>query len=241
MLREHGELNATDEEFRIDLTIDKQTKSLTLTDNGIGMTADEVEKYIAQIAFSGAEEFLGKYTSDAEKNQIIGHFGLGFYSAYMVAAQVTIDTHSYLAGSQPALWSCDGSSQYVLDQGKRAERGTEITLFIDKENEEFLEENRLRTLVQRYCAFLPYPIYLNGTRINDKEPLWLKSASECTEKEYLEFYRALYPMEPDPIFWIHLSVDYPLQSQKGSSISRRSLNGSIGDRTRSSCSATACS
>ncbi len=214
VLRDHEELLVTDDEFRIDITVDKQGKTLTITDNGIGMTADEVEKYIAQIAFSGAEEFVSKYQTDKEKNQIIGHFGLGFYSAYMVAAQVTIDTHSYRSESEAAFWSCDGSSSYLMEQGRRSDRGTEITLFIDQDNEEFLEESRLRTLVQRYCAFLPYPIYLNGTRMNDKEPLWLKAPSDCTEKEYLDFYRALYPMEPDPIFWIHLSVDYPF-SLKG--------------------------
>ncbi len=209
VLSECKEASISDEELRIDLTIDKQAKTLTFADTGIGMTAEEVEKYIAQIAFSGAEDFLGKYKSNSEKDQIIGHFGLGFYSAYMVAHKVTIDTLSYLSQVEPAFWVCDGSSEYTLEKGTRSTRGTEITLHIDADNTDFLEENRIRSVIQRYCAFLPYPIFLNGTRINDKEPLWLKNASECTEKDYLNFYHALYPNEPDPIFWIHLSVDYP--------------------------------
>ncbi len=209
VLREHHELEALDDEFRIDISIDKSARTLTISDTGIGMTAEEVEKYIAQIAFSGAEEFLGKYKSQDEKDQIIGHFGLGFYSAYMVAEKVTIDTRSYAQGASPALWSCDGSSEYELDAGNRQTRGTDITLHIDKDNDEFLEENKIRTILQQYCAFLPVPIYLNGTHLNSKQPLWIKPASECTEQEYLDFYQALYPMEPDPIFWIHLNVDYP--------------------------------
>ncbi|HEY2811272.1 MAG TPA: molecular chaperone HtpG [Rhabdochlamydiaceae bacterium] len=209
VLREHKEADISDEDLRIDIAVDKEQKTLSFSDTGIGMTAIEVEKYIAQIAFSGAEEFLGKYQSHAEKDQIIGHFGLGFYSAYMVAHKVTIDTLSYSPQAQAAFWSCDGSSEYTLDVGQRSQRGTLITLHVDKENEDFLEEGRLKTIIQRYCAFLPYPIFLNGKRLNDKAPLWLKNATECSEEEYLDFYRALYPGEPDPIFWIHLNVDYP--------------------------------
>lgn len=209
VLREHNQLHVLDQEFRIDIAIDKTNKTLTISDTGIGMTSEEVEKYIAQIAFSGAEEFLGKYKSQNEKDQIIGHFGLGFYSAYMVAEKVTINTLSYQEGAAPVFWSCDGSSDYQIDAGTRAERGTEITLFIDKDNEEFLEESKIRSILQQYCAFLPVPIYLNGTHLNSKQPLWIKTASECTDQDYLEFYRALYPLEPDPIFWIHLNVDYP--------------------------------
>ncbi len=209
VLRDHGKLSVTDEEFRIDIRINKEARTLTFADNGIGMTADEVEKYIAQVAFSGAEEFIGKYSSQNEKDQIIGHFGLGFYSSYMVAENVTIDTQSYEENTPAALWTCDGSSSYTLDAGSKDARGTEITLFIDKENEEFLEDARVRSILQQYCAFLPFPIYLNDTQINKKQPLWLKNASDCTDAEYLEFYRSLYPMEPDPIFWIHLNVDYP--------------------------------
>jgi molecular chaperone HtpG len=208
-LRDHGELSTTDEEFRIEITIDKSARTLTFTDNGIGMTAEEVEKYIAQVAFSGAEEFVEKYSSQKETDQIIGHFGLGFYSAYMVAEKVTINTLSYQPSAAAALWICDGSASYTMDAGTRTERGTQITLTIDKENDEFLDESKLRSILQHYCAFLPFPIHLNGSQVNKKDPLWLKNASECTDKEYLEFYRSLYPLEPDPIFWIHLNVDYP--------------------------------
>jgi molecular chaperone HtpG len=209
VLRDHGELSTPDDEFRIDIQIDKKARTLTFTDNGIGMTAEEVEKYIAQVAFSGAEEFVGKYHMQNEKDQIIGHFGLGFYSSYMVAENVTIETLSYRDGSESALWICDGSTSYTLDKGNRSSRGTQITLFIHQENEEFLEESRLRSILQHHCAFLPFPIHLNGSQINKKQPLWLKNASECTDAEYLEFYHSLYPLESDPIFWIHLNVDYP--------------------------------
>lgn len=143
LLREHGETSATDEELQIDIAVDKEARALTISDTGIGMTADEVEKYIAQVAFSGAEEFLGKYKSQDEKDQIIGHFGLGFYSAYMVAAKVDIDTLSYQPNAEAVFWSCDGSSEYTLDKGSRSARGTTITLSIDKESEEYLEEGRL--------------------------------------------------------------------------------------------------
>lgn len=209
ILRDRGEAQALDEEMRVDITTDAEGKKLRFTDTGIGMTADEVEKYIAQIAFSGAEDFLDKYKTGKEDNQIIGHFGLGFYSSYMVASLVEIDTLSYRSGSQAAHWECDGSPKYNLSNGQRTERGTEITLHISPDEEEFLEEGRIREILDAYCSFLPYPIYLNGSRINNQEPLWIKSASECTEEEYLEFYRHLFPSEPDPLFWIHLNVDYP--------------------------------
>jgi molecular chaperone HtpG len=209
VLREHGELSTPDEEFRIEIHTDKEAKTLVFADNGIGMSAEEVETYIAQVAFSGAEEFIDKYKSQNEKDQIIGHFGLGFYSCYMVAKNVTIDTLSYRTEALPALWTCDGTSTYTLEEGAQKTRGTQITLFIDQENEEFLEESRLRQILQHHCAFLPFPIYLNGSQVNKKQPLWLKNAADCTDAEYLEFYRTLYPLEPDPIFWIHLNVDYP--------------------------------
>jgi len=191
-------------EMKIDIQLDKEKKTLTITDTGIGMTGEEVEKYIAQLAFSGAEEFLEKYQ---DQEQVIGHFGLGFYSAYMVSSKVEIDTFSYQEGAEPAFWSCDGSSSYTLDKGTRQERGTKITLFI--EDEEYLDESKLRQLLNRYCAFLPYPIHLNGNHINHEDPLWLKSPADCTDEEYLAFYRKLYPLDPDPIFWVHLNVDYP--------------------------------
>lgn len=209
VLKEDGEAPNAPEEFRIDIQIDKPNKTLRFIDNGIGMDAEEVKKYIAQIAFSGAEEFVEKYKSTQGKDQFIGHFGLGFYSAYMVADKVEIDTLSYKDGKESAFWSCDGSAEYVLDKGKREKPGTEITLFINKDSEEFLEENKLKTILQNYCSFLPYPIYLNGQRINTHEPLWMKPPSECTEKDYLDFYNYLYPFEDKPLFWVHLNADYP--------------------------------
>ncbi len=193
-------------EPRITITIDKESKTLQFNDSGIGMTAEEVEKYIAQLAFSGAEEFLEKYKGE---EPVIGHFGLGFYSAYMVASQVQIDTLSYQEAGQPVLWTCEGTATYTMDMGKRTEIGTTVTLFIDSENAEYLEEFHLKDILQRYCAFLPYPIYLNGEQINLQEPLWAKNPSDCNEAEYRAFYRRLYPMDPDPHFWVHVNVDYP--------------------------------
>ncbi len=197
------------DEWRIDIKIDKEKRTLTFSDNGIGMDADEVENYIAQIAFSGAEEFVEKYQSDKEEDQIIGHFGLGFYSSYMVAENVEIQTLSYKEGAEPAHWNCDGSVNYTLDKGTRKTRGTEVILSLSKDEDEFLEDAQLRRILDHYCSFLPYPIYLNDKQINEKPPLWMKPASECTEQEYLDFYHHLFPMEPDPLFWVHLNVDYP--------------------------------
>ena len=200
---------ANKDSFRIDIQIDKDNKTISISDNGIGMNEEEVKKYIAQIAFSGAEDFLEKYKTHDEKDQIIGHFGLGFYSAYMVANKVEVDTRSYIEKEAPVLWSCDGSSEYFLSKSKRTDTGTTIILHINKENEEYLDKNVLLKILNNFCLFLPYPIYLNDQHINNEYPLYLKSPSECTEKEYLEFYRKLYPLNPDPIFWVHLNVDYP--------------------------------
>jgi len=197
------------ESWRIDIKIDKEKRTLTFFDNGIGMDSEEVENYIAQIAFSGAEEFVQKYQSDKEEDQIIGHFGLGFYSAYMVAEQVEIQTLSYKEGAEPVHWTCDGSVNYTLEKGARESRGTEVILTLSAEEEEYLDDARLRQILHHYCSFLPYPIYLNDKQINEKPPLWMKPASECTEQEYLDFYRHLFPMEPDPLFWVHLNVDFP--------------------------------
>jgi molecular chaperone HtpG len=213
ILRDQGLADVKDEELKIELFVNKEAHTLQFIDTGIGMTAEEVEKYIAQIAFSGAEEFIQKHQGNGEKEQIIGHFGLGFFSAYMVAEKVTIDTLSYQASSEAAFWSCDGSSDYTLEKGSRTSRGTTITLHVGSDSDEFLEESRLREILQKYCLFLPYPIYLNNTRINEKDPLWLKNPSDCTEQDYLDFYHTLYPMEPDPIFWIHLNVDIPFHLQ----------------------------
>ncbi|CCB88267.1 molecular chaperone HtpG [Simkania negevensis] len=213
ILRDQGKTSAVDEEFRIDLTLDKEAKTLTIADTGIGMTAGEVEKYIAQLAFSGAEEFVEKYQSDEESSQIIGHFGLGFYSAFMVSDKVDIDTLSYENEAKPAFWTCDGSPEYTLEEGKRESRGTTITLHLTQDAEEFLDEKRVRDILLKHCRFLPYPIYLSEKQINDKEPLWIKPVSECTDQDYIDFYHMLYPFEPDPIFWIHLNVDYPFHLQ----------------------------
>lgn len=209
ILRDQNEIEATDEEFRIDIRIDKEARTLSFIDNGIGMNAEEIKKYIAQIAFSGAEEFLSKYTSDNEKDQIIGHFGLGFYSAYMVAEKVEIDTRSFRPDAEPVLWRCDGSSDYEIERGSREIRGTEITLYIGKEHSECLEKPYIEKILRHYCSFLPYPVYLDGTLINEKEPLWIKSPSNCKDEDYLAFYRYLYPTDEDPLFWFHLNVDYP--------------------------------
>jgi molecular chaperone HtpG len=209
ILKEHHEVSLSEEELKISILVDPKARTLKIIDTGIGMTAEEVEKYIAQVAFSGAEEFLGKYKTNDEKDQIIGHFGLGFYSAYMVAEKVTIETLSYTEGAESALWECDGSSDYTLQAGKRSTRGCEITLYIDKENDEFLEVSRLREILEKYCRFLPFPIALNESVINAEPPLWLKPASECSDKEYLDFFHTLYPFEADPLFWVHLNVDYP--------------------------------
>lgn len=193
-------------EPRIDVIIHKDRKAITIKDTGLGMSLEEVEKYIAQIAFSGAEEFAKQYET---QNSLIGHFGLGFYSAYMVASNVEILTLSYVEKAQAVHWSCDGSSDYLIEHSEKPEVGTEITLHINEENEEYLEENKLKELLNRFCKFLPFPIYLNQERINHNDPLWLKNPSECSEKDYLAFYRELYPLEPDPVFWVHLNVDYP--------------------------------
>lgn len=209
ILRDQGEVDVNDQDFRIDVQIDKDARTLKFIDNGIGMNAEEVKKYIAQIAFSGAEEFLSKYKSNNEQDQIIGHFGLGFYSAYMVADFVEINTLSYKPGAQPVLWRCDGSSDYEIGLGTRESRGTEVTLLIGKEHEECLDSSYIEKILRHYCSFLPYPIYLNDKRINERTPLWVKAPSDCTQDDYLQFYRYLYPMDEDPLFWLHLNVDYP--------------------------------
>ena len=232
ILRDQGQVQAQDEEFRVDIHVDKEKKTVTFSDTGIGMDADEVEKYIAQIAFSGAEDFVKKYETQNEQDQFIGHFGLGFYSAYMVADKVDIQTLSYKEGSESVFWSCDGSPEYEIDKGNRKERGTDIILHISEENEDFLELHKLREVLKHYCEYLPHPIFLNDEQLNEKEPLWIKSASELTDSDYLEFYRHLYPMQEDPLFWIHLNVDYPFhlkgilyfpKIQKGMDLNKSSI------------------
>ena len=193
--------------FEIAVSIDKEKKTISISDTGIGMTEAEVEKYIAQIAFSGAQEFAAKYKPEGEP--IIGHFGLGFYSAYMVASKVEIETLSYLPDASPVFWSCDGTSSYTIGQGSRLKRGTQITLYLDEQNLEYLDEGKIRELLNRYCSFMPFPISLQEKPLGNQEPLWLKSPTESSDTEYLAFYRNLFPGEPAPLFWVHLNIDYP--------------------------------
>ena len=207
-------------DLTIHVSLGKDT--ITISDRGIGLTAGEIEKYINQIAFSGANDFLDKYKDDA--NAIIGHFGLGFYSAFMVAGKVEIITKSYQEGSQAVKWSCDGSPEFTIEDIEKEDRGTDIILYIDDESKEFLEESRISTLLNKYCKYLPVPIAFGKKKewkegkqvetnedniINDTAPSWTRKPSDLTDEDYKKFYRELYPMSDEPLFWIHLNVDYP--------------------------------
>lgn len=235
---------------RIDVVVDPEAKTLTFTDNGIGMTADEVEEYINQIAFSGATDFISKYKDKTDNDQIIGHFGLGFYSAFMVADEVHIDTLSYKEGAKAVHWECDGGTEFTMTEGDKAEVGTKITLFINEDVLEFCNEYKAREVIKKYCSFMPTEIYLSKANtketetikadekrpddvvveeikpekegdeeklkivkrpelLNDTNPLWMKNPSECTKEEYLEFYRKVFKDYKEPLFWIHLNMDYP--------------------------------
>ncbi|MEM9155744.1 MAG: molecular chaperone HtpG [Cyanobacteria bacterium P01_F01_bin.33] len=194
---------------KIEIELDKEARTLKVIDNGIGMTVDEVKKYINQVAFSSAEEFAKNYQGGDENQSIIGHFGLGFYSAFMVSDLVEIDTLSYREGSEAVHWSCDGSTEFNLSDSDRDTVGTTITLTLDAEDDEYLETGRIQQLVRKYCDFLPVPIQLDDEVINKQQPLWARSPSELTEEDYLEFYRYLYPFQEDPLFWIHINTDYP--------------------------------
>ncbi len=201
--------------YCIKISVDKDAKTLTVEDNGIGMTEDEVEKYITQIAFSGAADFLAKYEK-AGGDGIIGHFGLGFYSAYMVSENIEIFTKSYREGAKGVHWESDGESTYTIEDCDKAERGTKIVMHIAKEEKEFLDEGRIRSLIEKYCAFMPYDIYYNFTgkddkALNDTHPLYLKNPKECTDEEYKEFYRKTFHDYHDPLFWIHLNMEYPFR------------------------------
>ncbi|WP_294177504.1 molecular chaperone HtpG [uncultured Coprobacter sp.] len=211
-------------EMNVKVSIDKKEGTLTISDHGIGMTAEEIDKYINQIAFSGAEEFLNKYKNDA--NAIIGHFGLGFYSSFMVAKKVEIRTLSYQENAKPVMWSCDGSPEYTMSEIDKKERGTDIVLYIDDENKEFLEDSKIESLLKKYCRFLPVPVifgkeqewkdgkYIDTDKdkiINDTTPAWTKKPTELTEEDYRKFYHDLYPSLDEPLFWIHLNVDYPFK------------------------------
>ncbi|WP_337539457.1 molecular chaperone HtpG [Suilimivivens sp.] len=235
---------------RIDVVVDPEAKTLSFTDNGIGMTADEVEEYINQIAFSGATDFISKYKDKTDNDQIIGHFGLGFYSAFMVADEVHIDTLSYKEGAKAVHWECDGGTEFTMTEGDKAEVGTKITLFVNEDVLEFCNEYKAREVIKKYCSFMPTEIYLSKANtketetikadekrpddvvveeikpekegdeeklkivkrpelLNDTNPLWMKNPSECTKEEYLEFYRNVFKDYKEPLFWIHLNMDYP--------------------------------
>lgn len=221
-LSSFGEYKGELGDMCVRVTVDKEAGTLTVADNGIGMTAEDIDKYINQIAFSGAEEFLKKYKDTA--NAIIGHFGLGFYSAFMVAKKVVIRSLSYKDGSKAVQWECDGSPEFSMEEIEKADRGTEIILYIDDDNKNYLEQAEIDALLKKYCRFLPVPVisgkekewkdgkYVDTDRdrvINSTEPLWLKKPADLTDEDYLKFYHDLYPGQDDPLFWIHLNVDYP--------------------------------
>ncbi len=221
-LSSFGEFKGELGDLSVSVTIDKEAGTLTVSDHGIGMTADDIEKYINQIAFSGAEEFLEKYKDTA--NSIIGHFGLGFYSAFMVAKKVEINSLSYKDGATSVKWVCDGSPEYTMTDGTRTTRGTDIILYIDDDDKQFLEQGTIDGLLRKYCRFLPVPVisgfeqeWKDGAMvdtdrpkvINATEPQWMKKPSELSDEDYLAFYHELYPGQDDPMFWIHLNVDYP--------------------------------
>ncbi len=209
MVSRAGEYTGEIGEPEIEIIIDKNNKTLAISDNGIGMTAEEIKKYINQVAFSSAEEFIDKYKGSSDQ-PIIGHFGLGFYSSFMVANQVEIDTLSYQEGSQPVHWVCDGSPAFTIsDSTRRTTRGTTITLHLMEEELEYLESERVKNLVKTYCDFMPVPIKLNGEVLNRQKAPWRESANNLTKEDYLEFYRYLYPFQEEPLLWVHLNTDYP--------------------------------
>lgn len=232
-LRNMGEASfvSAEENFSVKVAFNKENKTIKITDNGIGMTAEEINKYINEIAFSGAEDFIKKYKDKlGAENEIIGHFGLGFYSAFMVSDTVEIDTLSYAEGAEAAKWVCHGGIEYEISKGTRTERGTEITLHVNEENNDFLSHFKLNQILKKYCSFMPYEIYLIDENekpiekeeaegeeaevtvpapINDTNPLWLKKASEVTDEEYKAFYHTVFMDFNEPLFWIHLNMDYP--------------------------------
>ncbi|MEL7035899.1 MAG: molecular chaperone HtpG [Cyanobacteria bacterium J06592_8] len=203
-----GEYSGEMGEPEITVEIDKDKQTLSITDNGIGLTADEVKKYINQVAFSSAEEFIQKYQANAD-NAIIGHFGLGFYSSFMVAKQVEIDTLSYQEGAQAVHWTCDGSPEFKLEESSRTQLGTTITLTLMEDELEYLEPARIRQLVKTYCDFMPVSIRLDGETINRQQAPWRESPSNLSDDDYLDLYRYLYPFQEDPLLWVHLNTDYP--------------------------------
>ena len=210
-----GEFGGELGELKVRVTVDKEARKITISDHGLGMSAEEIKKYINQIAFSGATEFVEKYQEkDATtKDQIIGQFGLGFYSAFMVAENVEIWSKSYKEDALTAHWTCDGSTEFSLDEPTgehaKAERGTDVVLHVAADSDEFLEEARLRGILEKYCKFLPIPIEFEGTLVNDTTPIWTKQPADLTDEDYVKFYQELYPYSEAPLFWIHLNVDYP--------------------------------
>ena len=221
-LAKQGDFKGEEGDLTIRIKLDKEQGTLTISDRGIGMNAEEIDKYINQIAFSGVNDFMEKYKENA--NAIIGHFGLGFYSAFMVSKKVEIITKSYRDGEQAVKWSCDGSPEFTIENVEKADRGSDIVLYIDDDCKEFLEKSRIESLLNKYCKFLPVPIafgkktkWEDGKQveteednlINDTEPLWTKTPSTLKDEDYKKFYQNLYPMQDEPLFWIHLNVDYP--------------------------------
>jgi molecular chaperone HtpG len=209
-LAQLGEFQGELGELKVKVQFDKDARTITISDNGLGMTAEEIKKYINQIAFSGAAEFLEKYKGQNEPGQqIIGNFGLGFYSSFMVARKVEIQTLSHQEGASPANWVCDGNTEFEILPGSRTERGTDIILHIAEDSEEFLDEFRLKRILSKYGKFLPVEVFMGEEKINNTTPLWTRPPAELKDEDYLAFYKELYPYNPDPLFWIHLNVDYP--------------------------------
>jgi molecular chaperone HtpG len=222
-----GDASTKDSDYKIDIIMNQKDKTLKFIDNGIGMSADEIKMYINQIAFSGAEDFIDKYKDKADKDQIIGHFGLGFYSAFMVADKVEINTLSYKEGATPARWICNGGTEFEITDGDRQSRGTEITLYLGEDGKEFESEYTLKQTIEKYCSFMPYEIYFEvedkeprkdedgniiieeAKALNDITPLYAKSPSTCTDEEYKAFYQKTFMEYKEPLFWIHLNMDYP--------------------------------
>lgn len=206
-----GETTNPHAESRISIQVDKDKKTITITDTGLGLTADEVKKYINQVAFSGMKDFVAKYQGKDEDSQVIGHFGLGFYSAFMVAEKVEIDSLSHQAGAAATHWSCDGSTEFVLNESSRKEVGTTITLHVGEDSAEMLDLYKIREILNKYCAFIRFPIYLQDEMVNEPRPLWTKNPSELKEEDYKTFFQTLFPQGQEPLFWIHLNVDYPFK------------------------------
>lgn len=212
-----GEVKGEIGDLTIDIQLDKEKKIITISDHGVGMTGEEVDKYLNQVAFSGAEEFLSKYKGQNEAN-IIGHFGLGFYSAFMVSEKVVVSTKSYREEAPAVRWECDGSPEFSLEEipagefrseSDQVKRGTDVVLYINEESQEFLDAERIRTILKKFCRFLPIPIRFEGVQINNPTPAWTKRPSDLTPQDYQDFYKELYPFSEAPLFWIHLNVDYP--------------------------------